>query len=567
MCQDLKSLCVFVFQNECRQLYCNQGQVLQNGTCRYILDSDTNRTYAFEMILSVQELHKEMVDVYLKYFCNLFSEYINGSASEHTDGYNIEIAVCKTFVSSDTECFLIIEELTPWQYQVRLNGESSFLLEAHLKVINASSRLQAETFLFDLLMLVRSQIHIFNTEGCAFKTTHEMLDVTYRHDCIHSGNPGYNKALLPQPVLNIQKILFCTLVELEISEFHYFEDKSIVLLINDKVLSDGNFILTSEGRVRVCLDDIRSKDIVHDNSTSKSFTRDRIYNILSATCTLLSILCLLLNNITYCLISELRTQPGFNNMLLSSMLLFALAMLYFSYLPVPNNTLCELVGILTHYFWMTAFFSMNVCAFHMFYVFYLNPLSVPSNSNFLRVKYCLYIFVSSGLIICTVIVCNLYTANSLGYGTGICFVNNFYPRLFGFTVPCAVLFLSNAILFGLTVWKMISSQPTMSNKESRQDILIYIKLFSITGITWPLLMLDSILSFSAFSYVATLLNSLQGVFIFVAFVCNSRTIQMYKKVFRKPVIDNSSPVNTGSLGVCHIPVHRLAKPPDITQHG
>ena len=79
-------------------------------------------------------------------------------------------------------------------------------------------------------------------------------------------------------------------------------------------------------------------------------------------------------------------------------------------------------------------------------------------------------------------------------------------------------------------------------------------------------MLDSILSFSAFSYVATLLNSLQGVFIFVAFVCNSRTIQMYKKVFRKPVIDNSSPVNTGSSGVSHIPVHRLAKPPDITQH-
>ena len=95
MFKDLKSLCVFVFQNECRQLYCNQGQVLQNGTCRYILDSDTNRTYAFEMILSVQELHKEMVDVYLKYFCNIFSEYINGSASEHTDGYNIEIAVCK----------------------------------------------------------------------------------------------------------------------------------------------------------------------------------------------------------------------------------------------------------------------------------------------------------------------------------------------------------------------------------------------------------------------------------------------------------------------------------------
>ena len=61
-------------------------------------------------------------------------------------------------------------------------------------------------------------------------------------------------------------------------------------------------------------------------------------------------------------------------------------------------------------------------------------------------------------------------------------------------------------------------------------------------------MLDAIFSFSVFTYVATLLNSLQVVFILVAFVCNSRTIQMYKQVFRKPVDDNSSHVNTKISG-------------------
>ncbi|XP_062611524.1 uncharacterized protein LOC134273340 [Saccostrea cucullata] len=64
---------------------------------------------------------------------------------------------------------------------------------------------------------------------------------------------------------------------------------------------------------------------------------------------------------------------------------------------------------------------------------------------------------------------------------------------------------------------------------------------STDGAIWLLQILDGLLPPSYFSYIISVLNTSHGVFIFLGFVCNKRTILMYKKTFKdKAGITNST---------------------------
>ncbi|WAQ97230.1 hypothetical protein MAR_029920, partial [Mya arenaria] len=65
--------------------------------------------------------------------------------------------------------------------------------------------------------------------------------------------------------------------------------------------------------------------------------------------------------------------------------------------------------------------------------------------------------------------------------------------------------------------------PVQKNvKKERNDLEIFVKLSTITGMTWIFGLINSVTQISFFSYLFIVLNACQGVFLFFAFICNRR---------------------------------------------
>lgn len=310
----------------------------------------------------------------------------------------------------------------------------------------------------------------------------------------------------------------------------YTEDGSAPV----KLSASSVIFSRADKTTQVCFDD-------YANAVRKR-TRNRIaqsdsditsiYYIFSFCVNALSMFCLCLTIVAYGLLKTLnRTLPGKNTLVLSSCLLAAQAGLqYSSSVNLTDKPYrCIALGLALHYSWLATFCSMNVCSFHMYYVFFHKPLVVTDLTNAKMFnKYVSYVFGIPFAIVGIVVGANAIVTGGarFGYGSGRCFLDSVFSIAFGFIFPASIIFIANFLFYAATFYKLHKSPNVRSNRENRQNLVVYAKLCSITGLAWPLQLVDAVFDLSVFSFVATSVNALQGVFIFFSFVCNRRVCEM-----------------------------------------
>ncbi|XP_033896660.3 adhesion G protein-coupled receptor G3-like [Acipenser ruthenus] len=211
----------------------------------------------------------------------------------------------------------------------------------------------------------------------------------------------------------------------------------------------------------------------------------------------------------------------------------ALVLLNLFFLPnehlasFKNNTLCRFLALMLHYSLLCSFTWMGIEAFHLYRL-----LCKVFNINTSRyiLKLCL---VGWGLP--AVVVGLIIAIKKDAYGLRIipmkeanytnvtmCYITNEYNTLYyianiGYL---AVVFAFNTFMLGVTVVKLMSIRSTSSPIEKRRawkDICTILGLSSLLGTTWGL----AFFTFGPLSlpglYFFCVLNSLQGVFIFLWF--------------------------------------------------
>ncbi|KAJ8304609.1 hypothetical protein KUTeg_018192, partial [Tegillarca granosa] len=103
------------------------------------------------------------------------------------------------------------------------------------------------------------------------------------------------------------------------------------------------------------------------------------------------------------------------------------------------------------------------------------------------------------------------------------------------------------VFFCITLIKIKTMPKIQSNAHDRNELSIYLKLFTLTGITWLLQVVDSFFIVSALSYIVVILNGFQGLFIFISYTCNRRVIKLYRERFFKSDYSISSSTHSSSL--------------------
>ena len=273
-------------------------------------------------------------------------------------------------------------------------------------------------------------------------------------------------------------------------------------------------------------------DIILVQITSSIYTPTAI---LSMVCAIVSITCCCLTLTAYLACPDMRTQPGLNNMVLVSHLLVAQCLLQFGASQAENvsETACSIIGAFVHYSWLLVIMSMNVCTLHMFRVFHkVRSATEATHTCMTTLKYVAYVYGLSTLPVIAVVVKSLMSTgmNSIGYGGHVCYISDQRMILYCFTIPLACVVFSNITLFIVVIVKIHSSNSlNRKSTEQRNLLLIYLKMSTITGITWLLAFLYVILHVAWLEYVFIVFNGLQGLFVFVAFVCKKRQFEIIRK--------------------------------------
>ena len=306
----------------------------------------------------------------------------------------------------------------------------------------------------------------------------------------------------------------------------------------------GSFITVNESgnvSVYVCADDFLisagkrySKQEIHHQSLNDD--RVSAQGILSLVCTCISVLCLILTLITYALFKELRTQPRINTVALVTCLLIAQALFQFG--SDQSDSVPEwgyqTIGVLIHFSWLMAMFWMNVCSVHMFMVFItIKKITVHKKSLKQTIIYTAYTILASGIIVVINIVVSLRRPdmNGIGYGGRMCYITDYRMVGYVFALPVGVIVVVNLAHFIAVIIKMWRL-PTVNSetKHTRNVFAIYAKLSTLTGITWLFGFSYVFTGVIALEYIFIIFNASQEVFIFLAFVCNKRVVNLHKNL-------------------------------------
>ncbi|RMZ95825.1 G- coupled receptor Mth2 [Brachionus plicatilis] len=190
---------------------------------------------------------------------------------------------------------------------------------------------------------------------------------------------------------------------------------------------------------------------------------------------------------------------------------------------------CYIAAVLTHFFHLNFFIWTSLMAFDLFRMFQKFGKINNDDQKFLR-----YYLISVVMPIIGIALLHLKNMNKLSYGIKSCFISNGLDILVFFVVPIATVLFLNLLFLIFSVYYVKKadilsakyfSQDKLSNmnkKNEKSRLLLFAKLFILTGMTWIIGVVSSLMNkkYCVVWYFYIILNSLQGLFIFCTYGFN-----------------------------------------------
>lgn len=517
---------ILTFQKVCRDFKCNPGKVFLRNSCVPLLSVTVNLCYKFASRIKVtidNRLVNSSTDLHiLGIIINEIKDFIglnlNQSNLKFHREYFVSDNVCE-LQSSLITGYIVLEFCTNRKQSInRLSAEkflvnlTAFHITKNVSNMTLSIKLIDYADAYGLLSKLNTFIIALK---CIFRhvtemTVNESVLITYR----------------------VNDLLLCPQVALEKNEFILLNNHQVKLTISDSVIGLNDFFELGDGTLQMCAS--KYKDII---STLQENVTDLPNLIIMTICNVASITCLFLAFITYSLFSSLRTMPGIYNMVLIFCLLSHNVLFQIRIFHISADVFCKVLGFLQHFFFLAMFSSFSVCTFNIYKIF-TNPTPKSNSRNKLQVilKYNLFIFGLPLLFIScnTVLTLFVYDLDSFGYGGENCFVLYKLAAILTVLLPVGLLLLGNSVLFVIAMYHICTTPQVkkgQASHERRNDVVIFFKLFTISGCSWLLQFIDALLPKSAFTYLVSICNLSVGVVIFASYICNKRVYNLYKFYF------------------------------------
>ncbi|GIY03303.1 hypothetical protein CEXT_441411 [Caerostris extrusa] len=234
---------------------------------------------------------------------------------------------------------------------------------------------------------------------------------------------------------------------------------------------------------------------------------DEIQSILTYVCCGISSVALI--GTLICLL-EIRSLHGRRSIITGNLcvcLLFTNLLILFGLDQTQNKVVCAIIAGLLHFWILSAFCWMLVEGYHL----YRMVILVFQRGTNLSVKFYYFFAYGSPLVIVAISA----SVRWQGYGGhNYCWLTSHHGLMWSFVGPACAIILINIVIFILTLRSASTSWARGS-----------MSVMCLLGLTWCLGLFYINKTFQVFSYIFTLLNGLQGVFIFIFHIILNDKVQ------------------------------------------
>ncbi|XP_076365429.1 adhesion G protein-coupled receptor E2-like [Tachypleus tridentatus] len=270
-----------------------------------------------------------------------------------------------------------------------------------------------------------------------------------------------------------------------------------------------------------------------------------LLSLLTVIGTSLSIVGVVLAFITYTLFSDLRTVSGASLLNLLTALFLSHLLSVISVEKVGDHGLCLTLAFLLHYLWLSVHCWLTIMARDMFQTFRDNvnlQLSPQTESRKSILKCILFAWGLPGALTC--ITALFYTkghAHKQPLVVPTCWLVDNVSLIYTFVLPAAVLivadlayFVQSAVVIRYTASMQMNRRTAQKMRNRRYlQLCLYLKLVLFQVVTWMCCLLAQVADFFSLWFVFSVLASLQGFFVAMAYSCNSDVFRLYSKSLKE----------------------------------
>ncbi|XP_032454612.1 latrophilin Cirl isoform X6 [Nasonia vitripennis] len=273
----------------------------------------------------------------------------------------------------------------------------------------------------------------------------------------------------------------------------------------------------------------------NDATSTLSAAHQMTLHIITYIGCIISVVCLFLAIITFQLFRGLKSDRTTIHKNLCICLFIAEVVFICGIEQTWSKTLCGIVAGLLHFFFLCAFAWMFLEGFQL-YVMLIEVFEAEKS----RLRW--YYLVAYGAPLLVVgISCVI---DSSGYGTDdYCWLSADNYFIFSFVGPVILVILANLVFLSMAIYMMCRHANTTVSMKSKEHSRLAsarawlrgaIVLVFLLGLTWTFGLLYLNKKSVIMAYIFTVLNSLQGLFIFV-FHCvqNEKVRKEYRKFIRR----------------------------------
>ncbi|KAH9520302.1 hypothetical protein Btru_060448 [Bulinus truncatus] len=519
----------------CPTILCSDGKIIYHNKCISPMTKISGLGYRFKLLFEYQNLYTHNVST-ITNLTTVFNDlldswdnWIRGLLDQWSNSYSILVAVRADSIELTEYCVLNSSD------QLMLPG--NWTPSMFYKTILTGSLYYANVYFVANDSYARDAVEIYLTRVLTpgdIQLNCVGMSMTLRH--LSNDLSGYD-------IQCEEENTFCRSSEASHSDQKRYSDLTRIEI-------------TKNNTLKLCVDIFKVN--LNQSMESDQFTMTFVMQyLLTLFCFSVSMLSLVVIITTYLAFPVLRNMAGLHNIFLSSSLLVSQALLLTSSHVHGPSVLCAVLGVVTHFSWLNMFCWSIFCCHHVYSIF--NSKSRATHVTSQQIKSVMIFrtvlsLLVPGSIVAAVIISDylLSSGQSMGYGSVICYLNSTNFILYSFVVPLLCALLTNSFFFLSSVYqvcKLRNLQSDVSFKsEKRRQICVYIKLSTMTGLFWGVAILSEVLDSDPLRFVTVVLNGLQGLFLFISYMCNRRVLTLYRQWFDQLV----TPPATDTSAVDHV---------------
>ena len=304
---------------------------------------------------------------------------------------------------------------------------------------------------------------------------------------------------------------------------HAHTPNESIILSNGMLLTKKDFILKDNDgilEVSICAD--KWNNLVQNN-----LPYWKLFLVVIGTAA--SIISLIMTILTIARFENMKNTPGLIVLNLSTTLLFAQTFYCLMDRWAFNEILCQVMAALQHLLWLLVFGWTAVLARDMQRAF-LGLLLEQSN---IIVKYSIFVWGLGIGITAPCLTLSLYKWPIYGSGA-ICWLTDRVAFIVGFMTPVCLMSVWNLAHFVRVIIKLrnaMDETKRIANREKLDEVMIYFRISSLLGFNWIIGIIATFANVDWLWVVFDVVNTLQGVGIFLAVVVRKRVLHMYRMSF------------------------------------